>query len=432
MRTEDKQAVDMVFEQHSKLISFLQWHYHRHYGEMVAHKFAFDVQEYNNLIILFAEQAGITFHKELIRAQISKILETMKGAYKRRSKPEFESVKSIMRVRISNNNGQRPYTRNLTITEQQGNLFFTLNLAKWCKVRGYIGYEETFTDRLRYQQIVNAIMGLEKMGVGDPSELMRLSDGRYILNLVIKEQVKEEPTKNLSGIKVLGVNLNMAQYIASVAAYDEHTGQVIDVLRVESQILQVIFTELERQAGRRHNLASCRQWVPYKKGERGPLIAARTKDDKSWLNNEYKQLTYHCVNQIINFAKRHDIRVIKIENLASFKHRVVFYKKQRKKWGNIYRMSHSKKALELHHEYKRSTKIASMFQYGLFLSDMEKECTKHCIELRIVNPFKVSQRCHKCGYENMENLESIKKFRCLKCGYSDESDVNASINVAKL
>lgn len=80
MTTGQKQILDLAFEQHARLISFLQFHYHRHYAALAARKFKFDKQEYDNLIIPFAEQAGITLHREVIRCNVDKVLETIKSA----------------------------------------------------------------------------------------------------------------------------------------------------------------------------------------------------------------------------------------------------------------------------------------------------------------------------------------------------------------
>lgn len=54
------------------------------------------------------------------------------------------------------------------------------------------------------------------------------------------------------------------------------------------------------------------------------------------------------------------------------------------------------------------------------------------ISVMLVNPAYTSQRCFVCGHTERANRCSQSEFRCVECGYSNHSDHNAALNIAKL
>ena len=52
------------------------------------------------------------------------------------------------------------------------------------------------------------------------------------------------------------------------------------------------------------------------------------------------------------------------------------------------------------------------------------------INVVIVEPQYTSQRCHKCGYIDEENIAAGRMFACISCGYKGHVDYNAAKNTA--
>src|SRR5690606_29004793 len=110
---------------------------------------------------------------------------------------------------------------------------------------GRIGHEDNFKDKLRYNEVLNAIKGIEGLEVGQ-SEIQRVFDiyekkYRYFVNVVIHKQIripyfsKERPKSRLKQKEwtdrrkawwreierdaiVIGFDRGMSQYLAAAVA----------------------------------------------------------------------------------------------------------------------------------------------------------------------------------------------------------------------
>ncbi len=462
MRTEDKQILDRIYADNARLISFLQWHYNRNYGRLINRNFGFDSCtkkdpctakeqkcEYHGVIIPFIMNASIDMSSELVRGQIDKVLETLKGGYSKRSKTEFSNIKNILRVRITNKNltkdrriPDKARHRMMTLKEEKGIIFATISLGRKEKLKAYVAYDESFSDKLRYQQLINALNGIDGYGVGDPSELQKVDNGRYVLHLAIKRSVRRIETHTEKTV-VMGVNLNVVKFIAAAAINDETISSsnnnidgILDQKAVfvdANDIVNRIFKEQHFQSMKRRRIQSGKK--PLLAGEKSDVyIARRTRLDRSWLKNQYLQLTYRCVNSIIQAAIQNNVKVIKIENDRDLKYKKQLYSKERKYWGRLWMLSARKnhKAYGNYKMYLRFTKILNMFQYGQFKNDIIAEAAKHGIEIRVISPYQSSIKCSKCGYVDSKNLETIKRFKCLVCRYTTEADYNTARNNSRL
>lgn len=72
---------------------------------------------------------------------------------------------------------------------------------------------------------------------------------------------------------------------------------------------------------------------------------------------------------------------------------------------------------------------ASQKLYG-FQSKLAVKCRWYGIELRIADRFyPSSKRCHHCGYVKKDLKLSERTYHCDACGYTNDRDVNASLNL---
>lgn len=46
-----------------------------------------------------------------------------------------------------------------------------------------------------------------------------------------------------------------------------------------------------------------------------------------------------------------------------------------------------------------------------------------------VNPYKTSQTCSSCGYDDGKHELAVRQWKCPRCGVCHDRDVNATINI---
>ena len=67
------------------------------------------------------------------------------------------------------------------------------------------------------------------------------------------------------------------------------------------------------------------------------------------------------------------------------------------------------------------------FEFKTKLINKCKECN---IELRIVDRWYPSSKlCHNCGHIKKDLKLSDRIYKCLECGYTEDRDINASLNL---
>jgi putative transposase len=78
---------------------------------------------------------------------------------------------------------------------------------------------------------------------------------------------------------------------------------------------------------------------------------------------------------------------------------------------------------------KRNTRTLQHWNYRELLDTLEAKVVDAGVQLNKVSPTYTSQRCSKCGWVRKGNRKS-KRFKCDKCGFTQDADLNASINLS--
>lgn len=86
------------------------------------------------------------------------------------------------------------------------------------------------------------------------------------------------------------------------------------------------------------------------------------------------------------------------------------------------------KAKNLLKNHKLSRAIANQAWRQLRFQ-LEYKCNWYGKELKIVNPYKTSQICSMCGYDDGKHALDIRKWSCPNCHSHHDRDINAAINI---
>lgn len=78
---------------------------------------------------------------------------------------------------------------------------------------------------------------------------------------------------------------------------------------------------------------------------------------------------------------------------------------------------------------RRISRMLSHWTYTNIFGKLESICEEQGVLVQQVNPTYTSQRCSKCGWTRKSNRRG-KQFKCGECGYTCDSDLNASKNIA--
>lgn len=74
-----------------------------------------------------------------------------------------------------------------------------------------------------------------------------------------------------------------------------------------------------------------------------------------------------------------------------------------------------------------SRSLAS-FTYPFIRSKLEDRAMRHGVRVEAVNPTYTSQRCSCCGWVEKSNRR-LEQFKCRQCGFTQDADLNASVNI---
>ena len=66
-----------------------------------------------------------------------------------------------------------------------------------------------------------------------------------------------------------------------------------------------------------------------------------------------------------------------------------------------------------------------------FRAMLEYKCEWYDKELMVVNPYKTSQICSECGYDDGKHTLDVRSWICPKCGTKQDRDINAAKNILK-
>ena len=76
------------------------------------------------------------------------------------------------------------------------------------------------------------------------------------------------------------------------------------------------------------------------------------------------------------------------------------------------------------------SKAVAQQKFFEFRTKLISKCKENNIELRIVDRFYPSSKtCHNCGHIKKDLKLSDRTYRCSECGYTEDRDINASLNL---
>ena len=76
------------------------------------------------------------------------------------------------------------------------------------------------------------------------------------------------------------------------------------------------------------------------------------------------------------------------------------------------------------------SKAVAQQKFFEFKTKLISKCKENGIELRIVDRWYPSSKlCHDCGYIKRDLKLSDRTYRCSECGYTEDRDINASLNL---
>lgn len=81
--------------------------------------------------------------------------------------------------------------------------------------------------------------------------------------------------------------------------------------------------------------------------------------------------------------------------------------------------------------HKLAKEIANQ-SWRMIRTMLEYKCSWYGKELIVVNPYKTSQVCSNCGYDDGKHTLDIRKWTCPQCHALHDRDINASKNIKKL
>lgn len=86
------------------------------------------------------------------------------------------------------------------------------------------------------------------------------------------------------------------------------------------------------------------------------------------------------------------------------------------------------KAKNLLKNHKLARAIANQ-SWRELRSQLEYKCAWYGKQLVIVNPYKTSQVCSECGYDDGKHTLDVRDWTCPSCGVHHDRDINAAINI---
>lgn len=86
------------------------------------------------------------------------------------------------------------------------------------------------------------------------------------------------------------------------------------------------------------------------------------------------------------------------------------------------------KTKNLLHNHKLARAIANQ-SWRKLRSQLEYKCAWYGKQLVTVNPYKTSQICSNCGYDDGKHTLDVREWTCPNCGINHDRDINAAKNI---
>ncbi len=139
---------------------------------------------------------------------------------------------------------------------------------------------------------------------------------------------------------------------------------------------------------------------------------AKVKLQKAHLNisNKRKDFLHKISNKITNENQVIVIEDLKVKNMT--KSAVGTVEEPKKSSG--------KRGLN---------RVITQQSWSMFFTMLEYKAIRKGGEVIKINPKFTSQKCSYCGHVSKNNRKSQSKFKCEKCNFTQNADLNASINI---
>lgn len=229
--------------------------------------------------------------------------------------------------------------------------------------------------------------------------IKRSASGRYYAIFLVECESQASIQKTQQAI---GLDFGVADLIITSAGFKYHTLQIDKKLLYQKQIW-------ERKLARRRKLAKkAIAWDHYQK-----VINPRTLDDfKNYI--KAKEMVAKYSEKIAN--QRQDyLQKITTELVKQYDTIVI----EDLKTKNLLKNHHLAKAIA----NQAWRKLRELLTYKTAWYDKE---------LIIVNPYKTSQICSNCGYDDGKHDLKIREWTCPQCHVHHDRDINASKNILNL
>jgi len=277
----------------------------------------------------------------------------------------------------------KPNDHTITLEDNE----YICNLGKWCnKFKLITGFKK---GGHFVKDILDNIIA-EEYQMCD--SYFKKNDNYWYLYLVFKKPVEHH---TLNTDKVMGIDLGITRPI-SYAIQDINTDKVYtNFIGDKSRIANTIKLF---QNKRRDAQSSC---VLAKSGK------GRTRKLKYVDNLKNKQSAYFnnfnhvLAKQTIEVAKQNKCKYINVEDLSNIG------------------------------KDQSNNMVLRNWKYADLIDKLSYKASKHGIIVRKINPAYTSQRCSKCDTVSKDNRLSQESFKCVSCGFSENADINASINILR-
>ncbi|WP_172638594.1 RNA-guided endonuclease TnpB family protein [Clostridium pasteurianum] len=287
------------------------------------------------------------------------------------------------------------YNKNYKII--QGNNGYEIDAAIFNKKQDlrHVTFNIDKLDNNKKVTLNKIISGIYKQGA---AQIIQDKKGKwyFIISFSFVPDIKE-----LDKNRILGVDLGITN-TATLQIWDNNEKKW-DKLLYRECILdgkESIHFRQKVEARRRSMLISCKVAGDGRSGHgtKTKIRSASNIGDK--INNFRDTLNHKYSKYIVDFAVKHNCGTVQLEDLTGFNPENNFLKS---------------------------------WPYFDMQSKIKYKSKEKGIDIKIINPYKTSQRCSICGCIDKLNRDSKNNqsiFKCINCGYEEHADINAAKNIA--
>lgn len=211
--------------------------------------------------------------------------------------------------------------------------------------------------------------------------------GIYYISVLVDISEQSKQTNNNPGI---GIDLGLKEFaICSNGFIYQNINKTNNIKKIEKKL-------------KREQRKLSRKFISLKKGESTQKNFVKQKLKVQKLYQRLNNIRTDYLNKAINSIVKTKPSFIVIEDL------------------NISGMMKN----------KHLSKAVAQQKFFEFKTKLINKCKEYNIELRIVDKWYPSSKlCHNCGHIKKDLKLSDRTYKCSKCGYTEDRDINASLNL---